>query len=137
MKLPVSFKEKLREPKKDGGGYPVQIKADDLDKNFLYAALDADETLVEITKSGANSGRKLKIPAVPETGSRYLSARNGEMSWSGLGSGDNEDQGEEGDVLYHDGEDWVRLSRPESGLHVLAIDGGVPFWLGTEECEEE
>ena len=64
------------------GGYPYQIRAEDLDKNFVYAALDVDSTLVE-EKVGANGhvGRKLKIPAVPSSGTHVLGAISGSLEW--------------------------------------------------------
>ena len=64
------------------GGYPYQIRAEDLDKNFVYAALDVDSTLVE-EKVGANGhvGRKLKIPAFPSSGTYVLGAVSGSLQW--------------------------------------------------------
>jgi len=41
-----------------------------------------------------------------------------------------------GDLLYWDSEAWVILPPPSgSDLRVLATNGSVPFWLGTEECD--
>jgi hypothetical protein len=41
-----------------------------------------------------------------------------------------------GDLLYWDGAAWVILPPPSgSDLRVLATNGSVPFWLGTEECD--
>ena len=43
--------------------------------------------------------------------------------------------GEAGDMLYHDGTDWVILSAPSSsGISVLSHNGTVPSWIETEEC---
>jgi hypothetical protein len=39
-----------------------------------------------------------------------------------------------GDILYHDGDNWVRLGLP-SGKRVLMIDGGNPYWAETEDCD--
>ena len=40
-----------------------------------------------------------------------------------------------GDILYHDGNNWVRLPAPPSGyISVLSHDGTVPSWIATEEC---
>lgn len=45
--------------------------------------------------------------------------------------------GVEGDILYHDGYQWVTLNRPASYVtHVLAISGVTPYWLATEDCDE-
>jgi hypothetical protein len=45
--------------------------------------------------------------------------------------------GVKGDILYHDGEDWVVLNKPiAETTHVLAITGDIPYWLETEECDE-
>jgi hypothetical protein len=41
-----------------------------------------------------------------------------------------------GDLLYWNGSAWVILPPPSgSDLRVLASNGSVPFWLGTEECD--
>jgi len=42
--------------------------------------------------------------------------------------------GQAGDMLYHDGTDWVLLPNPGSGIHVLSHDGTAPSWIETEEC---
>jgi len=43
--------------------------------------------------------------------------------------------GEAGDMLYHDGTDWVILPAPSgSGISVLSHNGTVPSWIETEEC---
>ena len=40
-----------------------------------------------------------------------------------------------GDMLYHDGTDWVRLPSPSgSGVFVLSHNGIVPSWIETEDC---
>ena len=68
--------------KSSSGGYPYQIKAADLDKNFVYATLEIDATLVE-EKSGQEgfTKRKLKIPAVPKSGTYVLGAVSGGLEW--------------------------------------------------------
>lgn len=68
--------------KSSSGGYPYQIKAADLDKNFVYATLEIDPTLVEETSGQEGfTKRKLKIPAVPESGTYVLGAISGSLSW--------------------------------------------------------
>jgi hypothetical protein len=42
--------------------------------------------------------------------------------------------GKAGDMLYHDGNNWVRLTAPASGVFVLSHNGTVPSWIATEEC---
>ena len=40
-----------------------------------------------------------------------------------------------GDILYHDGNNWVRLPAPSgSSISVLSHNGTVPSWIETEEC---
>jgi hypothetical protein len=47
-------------------------------------------------------------------------------------------EGVRGDTLYHDGTDWVVLNKPASyTTHVLAISGDIPYWLETQDCDEE
>ena len=83
MTHPVDFEERSRRAKQaSGGGYPVQISAADLMKNFVHAALDADESLIETTTGqGGHQGRKLKIPAVPASGTHVLGAVDGALQW--------------------------------------------------------
>jgi hypothetical protein len=43
--------------------------------------------------------------------------------------------GKAGDMLYHNGTEWVRLPSPSgSGVSVLSHNGTVPSWIETEEC---
>lgn len=66
------------------GGYPYQIKAADLDQNFVFAALDADDTLIEkTTGQGGHPARKLKIPPIVENSVKtyVLGTVKGELKW--------------------------------------------------------
>lgn len=83
MTLPVNFEEKARAANgASGGGYPVQLSAADLMRNFVFAALDADESLIEqTTGQGGHPARKLKIPAVPSSGTHVLGAVDGALQW--------------------------------------------------------
>ena len=65
------------------GGYPYQIKAADLDQNFVFAALDADDTLIEkTTGQGGHLARKLKIPPIISGSNTYvLGTVKGELKW--------------------------------------------------------
>jgi hypothetical protein len=83
MTLPVDFEAKARGAKSaSGGGYPVQLSAADLMRNFVYAALDADESFIETTTGqGGHKVRKLKIPAPPSGGTHVLGAVGGSLQW--------------------------------------------------------
>jgi hypothetical protein len=62
--------------------YPYAIKATDLMKNFVYAALDGDQTLIEESVGqGGHKSRRLKIPAVPSSGTHVLGAVDGTLQW--------------------------------------------------------
>jgi hypothetical protein len=115
---PVDFEEKVRLPKGNtNADYPYSLKAADLMKDFVYAALDADESLVE-TVSGEKGyqQRRLKIPPVPSGGDPVqLTAEGGSLSWSAATSG--------------------IPAPPESGFFVLASIGGVVQWVETEACD--
>ena len=51
-------------------------------KNFVHAALEADESLIEkTTGQGGYSGRKLKFPAAPTTGTHVLGVKDGTLQW--------------------------------------------------------
>lgn len=81
--FPIDFEAKIKAPRSaSGGGYPVQISAADLMRNFVHAALEADPSLIE-PSPGANgyAARKLKIPAVPASGTHVLGAVNGTLTW--------------------------------------------------------
>ncbi len=84
--LPVDFEAKARSAKSaSGGGYPVQLSAADLMKNFVYAALDADPSLIETTTGqGGHQARRLKIPVIPDaptTGTYVLGSVDGALQW--------------------------------------------------------
>lgn len=116
MTHPVDFEERSRRAKQaSGGGYPVQISAADLMKNFVHAALDADESLIETTTGqGGHEARKLKIPAVPDGAEPLaLTATSGSLSWAAAGG---------------------IPTPPASGTHVLGAVDGALQWITTEEC---
>lgn len=76
----VDFEEKVRLPKGGtNGDYPYAIKAQDLMKNFIYAALDIPGNVVEesIGEKGYRQ-RKLKPPA---SGTWVLGAKDGVVQW--------------------------------------------------------
>jgi len=80
--FPVDFENKAKSAKTASGtGYPTQISAADLMKDFAMAALDADASLIETVRIGANESRKLKIPAVPKSGTYVLGAVSGGLEW--------------------------------------------------------
>lgn len=81
--LPVDFQTLAKGARgQNASDYPYSIKATDLMKNFVYAALDADESLLEqTTGTGGYPARKLKIPAVPGSGTYVLGAVDGALTW--------------------------------------------------------
>lgn len=80
--FPVNFQDKVRMPgAANGTGYPYRISAMDLMANFNFAALDADETWVESVQSSLGGGRKLKLPALPDTGKHVLGCVDGTLQW--------------------------------------------------------
>lgn len=83
MQIPVNFSKKVKgSSNPSSGGYPYQISASDLDKNFVYATLDVDKTLIEETSGdGGHTKRKLKIPAMPSKGTFVLGVISGGLSW--------------------------------------------------------
>ena len=63
------------------GGYPYQIKAADLMKNFVHC-LNADDSWVESkTGKGGHTSRILKFPKLPESGKYVLGAIDGALKW--------------------------------------------------------
>ena len=60
----------------------MQLSAADLMRNFNFAALDADPSLIETTPGArGHEARKLKIPAVPGAGTHVLGAVDGALTW--------------------------------------------------------
>jgi hypothetical protein len=115
LDLPIDFEKLVREPKgKTASDYPYALKAEDLMKNFVFAGLDADETLIEeTTGKGGHKARKLKIPEVPSGDDLVqLTAEGGELSWtSGI------------------------PAAPTSGTYVLGAVNGELTWIETEACD--
>ena len=81
--LPVDFEAKAKQAKQaSGGGYPVQLSAADLMRNFVHAALEIDDSLIETTTGlGGHTARKLKIPALPGSGTHVLGSVDGALEW--------------------------------------------------------
>jgi hypothetical protein len=81
--FPVDFEAKARGAKPpNGAGYPVQISAGDLMRNFVFGALDAAPSLIETTTGqGGHTARRLKIPAAPSSGTHVLGAVDGALQW--------------------------------------------------------
>ena len=68
-------------PTAGGTGYPYRISATDLDKNFAYAALDAEDGWIEEVSVGSHSGRKLKLPPLTGEGTFVLGCVGGNLEW--------------------------------------------------------
>jgi hypothetical protein len=114
--LPVDFEKKVKLPKGEtGGDYPYAIKAADLMQDFVYAALDVDETLIkDSVGQGGHKQRQLKIPALPSDDQpAQLTTQSGSLSWAAS-----------------------IPAAPSSGFFVLASIGGTVQWIETEACEE-
>ena len=137
--LPVDFEEKVKLPPAGGGaGYPFQLSAKDLMKNFVYAAIEKEEGFANAnginftvdTGQGGHSQRRIWATSVTP------GVNQGDMLyWEG-------DRytflpaPSAGAVLYFDGETPIWLDPPSgSVMHVLAHDGTAPMWVETEDCE--
>ena len=83
VNLPVDFQEMAQRARgQTASDYPYAIKSTDLMKNFVYSALDADQTLIEESiGQGGHKSRRLKIPAVPTSGTYVLGAVGGTIQW--------------------------------------------------------
>jgi hypothetical protein len=110
MTFPVNFEALAQQGGNPAaGGYPYQIKGADLMRDFVYAALDADDALIEeAAGQGGYTQRKLKLS--PGT--------------------------EPQQILFWDGSRYVPFAVPPSdGTYVLGAVGGVLSWIETEACE--
>ena len=84
MRFPVDFEAKVKTPASaSGGGYPIQLSAADLMKNFKYSAGDFEAESFTVTESSDSRkiDLKLKIPAVPASGTHVLGVVNGSLAW--------------------------------------------------------
>lgn len=80
---PISFKAlaKLGGSPKSGGA-PYQIRGDDLDKNFVFATLQVDGSLIKTEVGpGGHIFRKLDIPKRPNQGTFLLGSVEGTLQW--------------------------------------------------------
>lgn len=80
---PVDFSERAARPKGEkGSDYPYALSAQDLMKNFVYAAVDVDPSWIVI-QAGEKGypQRKLNVPPVPSSGIYVLGAFNGKIVW--------------------------------------------------------
>ena len=113
MDLPVKFEALARAANTPvSGAYPYSLKGSDLDKNFVFATLVVDESLIEeTTGQGGHPARRLGIPAVPSSGTKSLTADGGSLEWA--------------DTIP---------KPPSSGTHVLGAVNGALAWIATEEC---
>jgi hypothetical protein len=80
---PLSFASLAQTaPNPASGGYPYRIRGTDLDKNFVFATLQIDQTLLQSTiGAGGHPARRLNIPAVPASGTHVLGAVEGVLQW--------------------------------------------------------
>ena len=74
--FPIDFRNKIKD-----GKTAEPIKASDLMQNFVWAKLLVDDSLTEKTTSMGFSAFKLKIPAVPKSGTYVLGAVSGGLTW--------------------------------------------------------
>jgi hypothetical protein len=83
--LPVDFQERASRPKgPSGDDYPYAISATELMRNFVYASLDVHRSLYEeTTGQGGHKQRRLKIPALPGSGTFVLGSVDGQLKWLG------------------------------------------------------
>ena len=82
--FPVDFTDMAKMPPAPGGnGYPYRISANDLMRNFHYAALTAEEGWISSDANSLYDGRKLNLPAIPSgEGVYFLSVNGGQLTWS-------------------------------------------------------
>lgn len=108
---PINFEALVKAPKKSSvGGYPYQLSAKDLMRNFVWATLHISDRFVESSQGLAGyAARKLKDP-YPEPqaeGQAALISVNGTVQW---------------------------LNAPKEGTYVLGSITGALTWISTEEC---
>ena len=81
VNLPVVFSD-LARTSQGIYGYPYKISGTDLDKDFVYAALDVDPSYIEDgSGQGGHRSRFLKFPPIPSSGTHVLGAVEGVLTW--------------------------------------------------------
>jgi hypothetical protein len=110
MPFPVNFETKVKEAKAiNGNGYPYSIKAEDLMKNLVHAKLVVDET---VHPSG------LQLVESDIWGEDGYQGRMIELDGTVSGLPD----GTSGDILRHDGTEWVTVATEEQVISIC-VDG--------------
>jgi len=74
--FPVDFQTVVK-----NGKSTSPISSSDLMRNFAWAKLVVDASLVDTTSVMGFSAHKLKIPALPGSGTFVLGSVNGTMQW--------------------------------------------------------
>jgi hypothetical protein len=139
MTPPVQFLEKAKAATPANGiGYPVQLRATDLDQNFYYATPIIAETndsgrrnlLTETEVSeGAFPQRKFQVELAAGANIGDLLQWDGTEWISVAGGADSQS------LLIFNGSTWAAFSPPpSSGIYVLGSDNGTVQWLATEDC---
>ena len=86
MTFPTDFRQKVAMPPAiNGNGYPYKLSAEDLMRNFEYAALDtwlAQSGPIKLRISTWHGGRRISILFDPPTdGTHILGSVDGEAQW--------------------------------------------------------
>lgn len=74
--FPVDFQTVVKDGKSTS-----PISSSDLMKNFAWAKLVVDDSLVETTTVMGFSAHKFKMPALPGSGTFVLGAISGSLTW--------------------------------------------------------
>jgi len=82
---PINFQELAQSGgNPSAGGYPYQLRALDLDKNFVYATCDFPEPFIVTEKTGAFGlpTREISLlPTLPTSGKYVLGCIDGGLTW--------------------------------------------------------
>lgn len=86
MIFPTDFRQKVAMPPAiNGNGYPYKLSAEDLMRNFEYAALDVETEQagpITLQITTVNGVRKISILLDPPTDGTYLlGSVDGEVQW--------------------------------------------------------
>lgn len=140
--LPIDFEQKVKaSPPANGRGYPYQISAKDLMKDFVFASPVIEDktpsgkkngiTVTEATGQGGHKARKLSCTYVPEA------TTNGALlTWDGDKWKTIYPPTTGPALIFWTGAAWATLP-PATGTtpSVLSCSGGTLSWMGTEGCE--
>jgi hypothetical protein len=122
---PISFQEKAQAAGNSAsGGYPYQLSASDLDRNFVYATLDVEPNefaqVEDFIGANGHPARRLKVNGLPPGYSSGNVIQWDGESWVPVAAPNTA-----GQLLQWTGTEWIAVAAPSTNGQLLQWQGGV------------